>query len=94
VQIYPSDFGLERMANEEIKGPVELTEDDDDNDAETTEVNCDWYDAKMADGKDWMGPTFESLTVSMITLIASMNLLLLITHPSDKGRCIFLYLTH
>ena len=37
VQIYPSDFGLERMANEEIEGPVELTKDDG-GDVETTEA--------------------------------------------------------
>ncbi|XP_065890396.1 ESF1 homolog [Dysidea avara] len=36
VMIYPSDFGLERMANEEIEGPVELTKDDG-GDVETTE---------------------------------------------------------
>jgi len=44
VQIYPSDFGLERMANEEIKGPVELTRDEDDigDDDETTEVSDTW----------------------------------------------------
>lgn len=35
VKIYPSDFGLQRMAVEEIEGPVELTRDKSDD--ETTE---------------------------------------------------------
>lgn len=36
--IYPSDFGLERMAAEDVEGPAELIEEREGEEEETVEV--------------------------------------------------------
>ena len=38
VAIYPSDFGRERMAAEDVQGPAELIEESEGEDEETVEV--------------------------------------------------------
>ena len=38
VAIYPSDFGQERMAAEDVQGPAELIDEGEEEDEETVEV--------------------------------------------------------
>lgn len=51
LQIYPSEFGLERMKEEEAKGPIELTtmkvENDEDLDEEVN--NNNWFSVVLTD---------------------------------------------